>query len=216
MHRPLLLIKGVHRNERSAFELADIVFERLKSRGVPVELEEIPYERTMWPVFDNYANDPNIDERLMQTIGGADPRDEFDIPRDKDYLPFSFHNYPVVEKESWYGLKKNVIAAALDPSRVGNFELAKWGEMSGTGEVSAMSPFCLGYVLEIPAVYNIETPVKRIPQIDSCYAARYLFDVDLEKTRTQGFMDERIIAAITNGILGLGGYRHLRNQSELS
>jgi hypothetical protein len=111
-----------------------------------------------------------------------------------------------------YGPSRSIVAEKLDRARVGKVEMTKFDEMKGDGEVAFMSPYTIGYVVEIPAFYHTDAPVRRLPVMDVApHIGRYLYEVDCERTRQEGLMDDRMTNTIAQAILNFTpGYKDYR------
>ena len=205
--KPIILIRGVHMNELSAFQIASAVYFRIKKQECDCRLETIKEEKSMWSVLEKVKGVKDITleqfEELVEGKVGSEREDGLAYGRDHDNTICSFHNYPIAFELQFYGSKNQIKPGVLNRDcmgrveRVHDEEQAKW-----EGEIVRFPSWESNLIFfEIPAFYH-QMPRFNISCLAGTSHEPYLYDVDLKKTRNHGLMGDTTIDAITQSILG--------------
>lgn len=203
--KPIILLRGVHMNEKSAFEIAKQVYENIFRRGFEVQLLTIDYPQSMWSVFDQINGNEQITteefEKMVEHKAGSTREDWMVEGMDRETRIYSFHNYPVEFPGEKFA-HEDIQTGVFNKNNVGVIHQQNEGKKFGWEGFTyqIFSWFSNLTYFEIPAFLN-RFSCYNIPAVRKSSLATYLFDVDLERTKQEGLMDPNIAEEITKYLL---------------
>ncbi|MBI4153110.1 hypothetical protein HY497_01185 [Candidatus Woesearchaeota archaeon] len=200
-HKPILLLVGQHRNEKSAIYLAPRVAKYLQDKGHRVELIENPEKATLLEiVMDAYWRGKRLTTPELEQWWSGWQDSMFDRYR-RDPI-FALHNYrinaTIFEPEA--EVQSDIRTMAETTTLFRQFRPLVGNKYAERISISARK-------IEIPEIDIESLPgeiLRLIMQVSNQNAVRrfetYLLSTDMKRTRAQGLLDDGMIDALATGI----------------
>lgn len=206
MEKRIIITSGQHRNEKSAITLSLLVANSLRDIGYNVLLLYNPEKRTLLEIAkEAYSSERRIKKSEVEKMLNEW---ESKITRRHPRVPiFRFHNYGlnptdfVPANEHYPAL--NSINEVYDNMAVGDFEgerLAYKLKYCGYGEGK-------GALVEIPEITETQRTSDEIKILNKVLHPRtfrnyrtYFLATNIEKTKAEGLMSDRVVQILTHGI----------------
>lgn len=224
----MIITAGQHRNEKSAVILAPLVAEELRKMGYQVKLFENPEKRTpreigleafrvgRHPSSTRGAlreggervrvprkRAPRIRKRELEKILYSW---EDSLYRRYPKIPiFHFHNYEINPTEF---VSDQEMKEELN-SMEGVYESFDLGDFAGDSLAHKVEfcDGCKGALIEIPAISETSLPENQLRALKKVFHPKtfrifcsYFLDTDLEETRKQGFLSQKMVEILAKGI----------------
>ncbi len=200
------IIRGVHRNELTAFKIAKQVYEELLNQGYGATLETIPYDKTMWQVFKEANRDSSfkgakLNDLLSKKIGYSLETELLKLRSNNFRRVYSFHNYAINLRSGRNKFLEGIPEDILGNDAFGLIEfIQNFQDMEMNGEICHIADSKVpGIIIEIPAVYETETKIQ-IQGLDQ-RLNEYLHYVDIKRTKDTGLFGTSIVQEIVQGII---------------